>query len=234
VFLPWICCYCCFIEYWDATGTIPEANDCLKCMEYIALDPNDPTNKDKIAMAMWYYDRFLPVAVGRAYYDEKVRYYKLLTDKINILGKQKVICPVITEAYGLLNLDNYRPRWLATFEWQKHDSKKSIPNTKDDPHIDKFKTRWTDPYSGRVKYAGWDPEAFDMLEHYKDELKKQRKADKDNGKKGQKKVLEMVRKAHNVVQEAPGKKSKRKKKDKGAPTTQQTKRIKRSNDDDEE
>ena len=206
----------------------------VKCLEYICLDPTVEANKEKFEMALWYYDRFLPVAVGRAYYDDKVRYYKLLTDKTTILGKQKVICPVITEAYGLLNLDNYRPRWLASFEWQKEDSKKPIPNTKDDPNIDMFKTRWTDPYSGRVKYAGWDPEAFDMLEHYKEQLKKQRKEDKENGKKGQKKVLEMVRKAHNIVQEAPGKKTKRKKKDKGAPTTQPKKRIKRHNDGDDD
>jgi hypothetical protein len=133
---------------------------------------------------------------------------------------------ITCKAFGLLIFENYNERCEASFEWQKDDESKAIPNSKDDPDIEKFKAKWTDSKNGQVKYGGWHEAAFDRFQHYQEEILKERQDDAKNGKVGQKAARELVRKKHNITAPVQGA-NKRRTKQSAAPKQPKAKKLKK-------
>jgi hypothetical protein len=205
---------------------MPDPQELIKVLDMAQLDPTVAENKPLIELATWYYDRYLPVVIGKAYWNLKIRSQHLLTDKTLILGKEKVYVTITGEAFGLLILENYNGRWQASFEWQKDDESKPIPNSKDDPHIENFKAKWTDSKNGQVKYGGWNEAAFDRFQHYQEEILNERREDAKNDKAGQKAARELVRQKHNISTQETGK-GKRRTKQAAAPKQPKAKKLKK-------
>ena len=83
----------------------------------------------------WYLDEWLPTVVGIDWSGPKIRCYHLPTDKSKVNRKTKVCITKTTEAFGLLQFENSRQRWLETFKW-----KDANPKAKRPPQYSKKKT----------------------------------------------------------------------------------------------
>ena len=129
--------------------------------------------------------------------------------KVN--GKDKVCVTVASEAFGLLVLENCREKWRNIFEFkQQHGVGAAIPVTGDESLP--FKAKWTDSKCGRIKFGGWDAEAYTFFEDAKVKVKTVRQNDSANNFETQEFALTLLREKHNITATAPGKKRKRSKK----------------------
>ena len=157
---------------------------------------------------MWYTDRFLPVAAGKEYFGEDIRYYQRIASQMKINGQEKVCVTVASEAFGLLVLENCRDKWSNIFQFKQDNGQGApIPTTGDE--CLPFKAKWTDSKCGRIKFGGWAPEAYVFYEQTKKEIKHFRTTDAANNFDTQEYALRIIREAHNITAVAPGKKRKR-------------------------
>jgi hypothetical protein len=176
---------------------------------------NQPKYKLEKELFLWYYDDWLPAILPREFWREDIRYYKLLTDTVEIAGKQKVLVTVASEAFGLLMWENCHDKWVNYFDLKdKHGEKAPVPTGKNDPEAAKHQAKWSDGSSGQVKYGGWKDEAYDFFEKLKKELKAWRKNEEEKGKPIQKFAFDLMRAAHKKTGKTPAddKKNPRKKK----------------------
>ena len=198
-----------------------------KILQILAMTPEDldkEENKVNKAAFLWYFDRFLPIAAGKHYWGEEIRYYHLPTDMGNIRGKQKVLVTVTSEAFGLLNLENCQEKWVKMYEYKReHGQDANIPVKGD--AAKPFKGKWTDGKCGRVSFGGWHEDAFKAFDHFRDKIKEFRNKDEINNKQMQRYAYKLLREKKGIVQEAP--KPKRQKKNRTVVTTQKKRKITR-------
>ena len=172
-----------------------------------------PEHERQKALVIWYVDRWLPIVAGQKCFGDKMRLAHYPAELVEVFcNEKKVLVPISTEAFGILNIDNCHEKWGNTCEWKRDDPKRKIP--KKGPEAKQFRAKYTDSYVGQVKFGGWKPEAFPKYQAYIDEIKKGREVDEANGWKRQKYALELLRKKHNIAEqeaEAAAAASKRKK-----------------------
>jgi len=110
------------------TGTLPTSDELWKLLNQDPEHFEKPGQENDKETLIWYYDCWLTAVVGKVYWGEKYRHYKLETDKVP-MGKDKKersLCSAADVAFGLLTYDNCRDRWIAMFELKKRDPGKSI------------------------------------------------------------------------------------------------------------
>lgn len=187
-----------------------------------------PENKEKKDLYLWYFDRYLPIAAGRDYYNKDHRHYKLLTDKTPACGKMVPCVSKTSEAFGLVMLDNCRNKWINVFKW-KDDKKGAIPTKGEDSK--QFQAKYTNSKGGQVKFGGWSDLGYEAFESYKKTVAKVRETDKKEGNPAQKLALKLMKIHHGIDldQTVPKKKRKR-----SRATVVPKKRICTDDSDDEE
>ena len=145
----------------------------------------NPENDVKKQLFLWYYDQWLPAVLPREFWKEDIRYYKLLTDTIEIAGKQKVFM-----------WENCREKWINFCAFKdQHGEKAPLPIGKEvgaELHL----AKWSDGSAGQVKYGGWKEEAYVLFEALKKEVKEWRNQDALSGKSGQKLAFKLMRAAN--------------------------------------
>ena len=201
----------CSAEWWTEHKTIPTVEKILALLNMPTHMLEKEEHAEDRAILLWYFDRFLPVAAGKEYYGEEIRYYKRPTEKMKVNGADKVCVTITSEAFGLLVLENCHDKWINIFEFKaKNGSAVDIPTK--GPEALPFKAKWTDSKCGRVKFGGWDVKAYTFFEEVKEKIKTFRTTDASNGFDTQNYLLQLIRDKHGIVQEAPGRKRKRSKK----------------------
>ena len=162
----------------------------------------------KCEAKLWYYDRYLPKAVGDdSLLNIRVRGYKHILENN---GKKKVILTSATEAYALIQYQNSRDRWIAVFQWKKDSNKTGIKppmynSNKDETKA--FKCKWSDYAHGQG--SGWDPDALRVYDQRRQALKDFRNKEYEDGFPRVKEALAMIRKRHEIPDDElsyPGKK----------------------------
>ena len=192
-------------------------------------DLEKPANALQKEILIWYFDRFLPIAAGKDYWGDDIKYYKLPTDKAEIAGEQKTLVTVTSEAFGLLNLENCQEKWVKMYEYkEEHGQDATIPVKGE--AAKPFKGKWTDSKCGRIMYGGWAEEAFDSFEGFKKALNDFRKHEADNGYKFLNYVKKLLREKKGIVTEEPKKKRSRRK-NPPVVRTQKRRRLSREKDD---
>lgn len=170
-----------------------------------------PENKTEKELFLWYYDQWLAAILPKEFWKPDIRYYNLMTDKIDIAGQQKVLVTVSSEAFGLLMWENCHKKWVNYCKLKDRDPKAVIPSSNKDPSYADHQALWSDGCAGQVKYGGWDVRAYVRFEELKKEVKARRKADEDSGYVGQKLAYKYMRAANKREGKSPqdDKKSKR-------------------------
>ena len=187
-------------------------------MSELALE--EPENAIRKELFIWYFDQYLVAVLPREFWKEDIRCYKLLTDTIEIGGRQRVLVSVTSEAFGLLMWENCHQKWINYFRLKDEKGEKAkVPQGKE-PGAEAHLAKWSDGTDGQVLYGGWKDEAYDRFEELKKEIKAWRKAEEESGKKGQALARKYMRLVHEKTGETPqeDKKSKRKKKTQVCPT----------------
>lgn len=188
-----------YTEFYDVYKTIPSVDDLLNVWEYCELDLEQEGNERKKALVIWYYDRFLPVVAGHKYFGDKMKLQHIPGDLVDIFDKKRVLIPITTEAFGILNVDNCYDRWVNTCEWKKDDPKRKIPKKGADAA--QFAAKYTDSKVGQVKFGGWSPDAYTKFQELIDTIQEARKKDEADGWKRQKYARELVRKVSNTLED---------------------------------
>ena len=132
----------------------------------------------------WYVDCYLAAAAGVEFWGPTVRPYKLPTDTYeDNNGDQKVFVTKASEAFGLLQFENSRKRWLAVFVWKKANpgkgKKPPVWSKKKNLETLICKCKWSDCSHGRG--SGWDPQAYKVFKQRKDMIAEFRKEEIEAG-----------------------------------------------------
>ena len=94
-------------------------------------------------------NEWLPSVVGCDWWSPQIRPYKFMTDKVEVEGAQKVLVTVTSEAFGLVQCENSRDKWIENFKHKEANGRKStVPmHNKNKPKTHKFKAKWSDAKS---------------------------------------------------------------------------------------
>ena len=192
--------------WYEKHGTLPTLEEFLTVWDVAYEQPpgDGASAEEKKAYAdsmerfEWYVDKYLPRTCGNEFFGPTVRPCKMVSDKILIEGTEYICVNVLTEAFGQVQYENSREKWLATFEWKKQhkfSNNKKVPQyNKNDASTNKFKAKWSDSKEGQG--TKWDaPLANQTLMMRKDTISKWRKNDKETGYIAQKMAMQICRKA---------------------------------------
>ena len=170
-------------------------------------------------MLLWYYDRWMPVAAGKHWWRDEIKWHKLLTDTQPVGGVPKVNVTITSEAFGFLLYENHSAVWKKQMEYkQKYGPDAPLPKAKDDTDldgktVDHYKNKWSNSTTGQVKYGGWDDAAYQKFEAHINWVKGWRETEEANGKPLQKYALKLIQeKNKKKLDKANATKNKRKKK----------------------
>ena len=200
--------------WWIKHKALPTLQEIQNVLNYSIETLNQPKYKTAKELFLWYFDQWLPAILPREFWRDNIRQYKLLTDTVEIAGKQKVLVTVASEAFGLLMWENCHDKWVNYFKLKdEHREKAPVPTGKQ-PDADKHQAKWSDGNSGQVKYGGWKDEAYDFFEKLKKEVKDWCQTEEENGKPAQKFAYDLMRAAHKKTGATPAedKKNPRRKK----------------------
>ena len=93
---------------------LPTCDEILEVLKFSVDHFENPENKKDKKILLWYMDRWLPIAIGLEYWDDKYRHYCLPTDKLKMRdGVDRLYCTTSSEAFGLMVYDNCRDKWEA-------------------------------------------------------------------------------------------------------------------------
>ena len=127
----------------------------------------------KYKLKLWYVDSYLTAAAGSEWWSATIKPYHLPTDTYDEAG-EKVLVPSAAEAFGLVQFEDSRNRWLNCFKWKKaNPGKGKKPPTwskKRDAQTIDFKCLWSDYSHGQG--SGWDPEAYKTYKKRLADIKK--------------------------------------------------------------
>lgn len=135
----------------------------------------------KVHILEWYVDMYLTATIGFDHWSTTNRPYKFITDKYKGPdGKQYITCTRASEAFGLVQFENSRDKWIEVFKWKdQHGWKRKAPTynqKKQETH--KFKAKWSDYKTGQC--SGWDPVAYQTFVQRKQQIVDIRKKEVDN------------------------------------------------------
>ena len=165
----------------------------------------------KELMLTWYLDEWLPNVVGIDWWGPLCRPYNMPTDKFMVAQKTKTCITKTTEAFGLLQFENSRERWLATFVWKEANPKAKRPPqySKKKPVTHIFKSKWSDESHG--KGSGWDKKAYKVFMERVKQVGEFRDNESKTGSPRMTYGKVLVKRAHGVDEHATGPPSKRRK-----------------------
>ena len=93
---------------------LPTCDEILELLSYSVDHFENPENALDKKKLLWYQDRWLPIAIGLEYWDDKNRHYDLPTDTLKMRdGVDRLLCTATSEAFGLMVYDNCRDKWEA-------------------------------------------------------------------------------------------------------------------------
>ena len=190
-------------------------------------------NKLQRELFLWYFDRWLPVAAGKKWWRDEIKFYHYPTDTQNVGGEQKINVTVTSAAYGLLSYENYQQKWLRQMEYkEKHGADAPLPKSKEDKDYDGngveyYAAKWSDGMAGQVKYGGWGDEGYARFEELKQWEQDLRKADADANKPMQKYALELIQAKNKKKLDQQKSKTKSKRKAQKAPAAPKARKLQR-------
>lgn len=201
-----------YTEWFDEhDGELPTVQEMLDVWTNCSLNDLEKEENKKIReFIIWYWDRWLPIAAGRAYWDEKHRYYELPTSMMDVAGEKKVHVTITSEAFALLVYHNNRDKWIAFWEHKKAHGKKAPIPTKGEA-AKAHQAKFTNSKCGQVKFGGWSEEAYEFFEEYKTKLQAERKGDKEAQYTQFRAALKLVRDAKGIEATSPNNKKRRRK-----------------------
>ncbi len=202
--------------WWNRHRALPEREEIWDVLQLSEAELEKPENSVKKELFLWYYDQWLPAVLPREFWKEDIRYYKLLTDTIELAGKQKVLVTVSSEAFGLLMWENCREKWINFCVFKEQNGEKAPLPVGKEAGAELHLAKWSDGSAGQVKYGGWKEEAYVRLEALKKEVKEWRKTDNESGKLGQKLAFKLMRAAHNKRGKTPLEDKKKSSRNRGA------------------
>lgn len=211
-------------------------DEMTKVWELAALTDlaTDEKHKAAKALVVWYYESWLPIAIGRKYWEKHHRWYNKPIDSCEIkkknddgewIAEKKVLVTITSEAFGWLTYDNCRDKWLNLFRFRETNGKKAKIPVKDEAGAEKYRPKYTESNCGQVKFGGWKDEAFDQFERYKTMIKNIRSMDKDNNYTSMQAALKLVRDVQGITEDTPKTKSKRGRKKKDEAELPPSKRL---------
>ena len=166
----------------------------------------------KIAVLTWYLDVWVPNVCLPIWWGPTIRPYKLMTDLTDVEGVQKVQVTKTSEAYGLVQFENSRDKWLEIFKWKKGNGKaKKCPKYSKSRHDEtlKFKAKWSESKNGQC--SGWDTVAYSTFNQRKEHIRKFREEDEQDGYRKMKFGRNLVKAARDIAQNVTEHTSKRRK-----------------------
>ena len=192
-----------FLKVWDVTHEEPPADD---------ADPEvKAAYKYRLELFEWYVEKWLPKTTADVFFGGSVRPITRVSGTVLNDGVNYEVMPVMNEAFGQLQFENSRSKWLATFEFQKNHRRGKVPQYRSkDASTHKFKAKWSDDKDGQQ--CKWDITMADQtLNQRFAKLKEWRKKDEEKGFIGQDLAMKVSRKAldWDKKQEKLGKKGKR-------------------------
>ena len=114
---------------------LPTAQEIVELLQFSVEHYEKPENAKDKKILLWYQDRWLPIAIGLEYWDDKNRHYDLPTDKVKLRdGKDWVLCTATSEAFGLMVYDNCRDKWEEIFKL-KHVNKGKLKSFSENSSI---------------------------------------------------------------------------------------------------
>ena len=155
----------------------------------------------KIAVLTWYLDVWVPMVCLPLWFGPTIRPYKLMTDMTTVEGKQKVFVTVTSEAYGLIQFENSRNKWIEIFKWKKiNGSRKKAPQYSKNKHEEtkQFKAKWSESKNGQC--SGWDTVAYSTFNQRKDHIRKFREEDAADDYKRMKFGQSLIKAAREIAQ----------------------------------
>lgn len=168
--------------------------------------------KSKEKILTWYATDYLSMAVGVESWGNPQKCTSLMTDlamvQEDVSGKEKVLVPVTSEAFGQVMYKNCRRKWIAVWNYRKtHGPKAKIPKySKEDQSTHKFEGLWSNPRSGQVEGGGWNSDGLEYLMARMEAIKDVREADKVNDYAKMKHVRSLIQ---NAMEWKPASKSRK-------------------------
>jgi hypothetical protein len=104
-------------EWYNVEKEVPSVDEIKTALKMTEYDLDKPENAKQKRLVIWYFDRWLPIAAGKEFWGDEIRYYHYPTDTIQITGNtpsssgEKVLVTVSSEAFGLLVLENCEVRF---------------------------------------------------------------------------------------------------------------------------
>jgi hypothetical protein len=137
----------------------------------------------KMIVSPWRYGTYTPTlcSAGDNLFRKDIR-ENHFPDSIIEVGKRGFTKPLMciteeTEAYGLLQYENCRDRWEATFNHLDQFPDAPVPQyNHNDPSTNAFKAKWSD--DGQGSGSGWGTKAFAILDDWLEAIQHWRKAEK--------------------------------------------------------
>ena len=194
-----------YTEFYSEHKNLPTVEELINVWDVcLAEEPSEPGPelnlfKRQIAVLTWYLDVYMPNIALPIWWGPTIRPYKLMTDSLDVLGVKKVHVTATTEAFGLLQFENSREKWIEIFKWKKiHGWKKTAPQHCKARHEEtkKFRAKWSEHKTGQG--SGWDPVAYNTFNQRIQQIQEFRAKDKEDNYKRMKFGQELVRKVHEV------------------------------------
>ena len=153
----------------------------------------------KIAVLTWHLDVWVPMVCLPLWFGPTIRPYKLMTDMTNVEGRQKVFVTVTSEAYGLIQFENSRNKWIEIFKWKKINGKRKAAPQYSKARANEtkqFRAKWSEHKNGQC--SGWDPVAYTTFDQRKDHIQAFRTKDAQDDYKRMKFGRDLLKKHHEV------------------------------------
>ena len=107
---------------WDVTHEEPPADD---------ADPEvKAAYKYRLELFEWYVEKYLPKTTADVFFGGSVRPITRVSGAALNDGVNHEVMPVMNEAFGQLQCENSRKKWLATFDFQKNHRRGKVPQCK--------------------------------------------------------------------------------------------------------
>lgn len=175
--------------------------------------------KGRCQFLLWYVDSWLPM-VANCFLDmwgPMVRPYYYPSSKVKLpnMTQERVLVTQAGEAFGLLQYQNSRTRWLAVFEWKKNNpatkgKKPQVPTyNKNNPDTKDFMSKWSDFAHGQG--SGWDPACYAVFNKRMNWVQEFRIKDKEEGYPVQKLAQKLVREDYGIDLDVTGPPSRKRK-----------------------